>query len=103
MESKNETSAIAEAPNLINTLRALNEIGMRVNRLGMGHDLPATLQLIVENAVQAVAVGTDLAVSERGASAVIWVYDEAQRAFDPTSRVSAGEPTGASTDDFPRP
>lgn len=103
MESKNETSVITEAPNLINILRALNEIGMRVNRLGVGHDLPATLQLIVENAVQAVAVGTDTAVSELGASAVIWVYDEAQRAFDPTSRVSAGEPAGASTDDFPRP
>jgi GAF domain-containing protein len=69
----------------------------------MGHDLPTTLKLIVENAVQAVAVGTDTAEAEPGASAVIWVYDEAQRAFDPNSRVSAGEPVGASTDDFPRP
>lgn len=103
MGSKNEVSVAAEAPNLINTLLALNDIGARVNRLGMGHDLPATLQLIVENAVQAVAAGADPAPPAPNASAVIWVYDEARRAFDPGSRVSAGEPAGASSDDFPRP
>jgi len=87
--------------NLINTLAALNEIGVRINRLGMGHNLPATLRLIAEGAVSAVAAGTDPLT--RSVSAVIWIYDEARRAFAPDSRVSAGEPEGASTDDFPRP
>ncbi len=87
--------------NLINTLAALNEIGVRINRLGMGHNLPATLKLIAEGAVSAVAAGTDPLT--RSVSAVIWIYDEARRAFAPDSRVSAGEPEGASTDDFPRP
>jgi GAF domain-containing protein len=88
--------------NLIRTLAAFNEIGAQINRLGMSHDLPATLKLIVENAVQAVAVGATSPASNPPASAVIWIYDEAKRAFDPQSRVSAGEPPGASTDDFPR-
>ncbi len=103
MEPKDEVSTAAGASKLIKTLVALNEIGAQVNRLGVGHDLPATLQLIVENAVQAVAAGADLAPPAPNASAVIWVYDEARRAFDPESRVSAGEPAGASSDDFPRP
>jgi GAF domain-containing protein len=89
--------------NLIRTLATINEIGTRINRLGMRDDLTVTLGLIVENAVRAVAVGADSAGSEPNASAVIWVYDEAHQNFDPALRVSAGEPVGASTDDFPRP
>lgn len=88
---------------LVKTLAALNEIGGRISRLGMGHDLPETLRLIAEGAVQAVAAGIDLPDREALASAVIWIYDEARQAFDPRSRVSAGEPEGASADDFPRP
>jgi GAF domain-containing protein len=88
---------------LIKTLLALNEVGARVTRPGVGHDLPATLKLIVENAVQTVAAGTDTAAAAPNASAVIWVYDAARRVFEPDSRVSAGEPEGASSDDFPRP
>lgn len=89
--------------NLIKTLVALNEIGSSINRLGMGVDLAPTLQLIVENAVRAVAVGADPKDPHSPASAVIWVYDQARQAFEADSRVSAGEPEGASTDDFPRP
>lgn len=102
MKQKDEIPAAIGDSNLIKTLAALNEIGARVNRLGTGHDLSVTLHLIVENAVRAVAVGADSAALGPNASAVIWVYDQAHRAFDPTSRVSAGEPEGASTDDFPR-
>ncbi|MEW5957544.1 MAG: GAF domain-containing sensor histidine kinase [Chloroflexota bacterium] len=87
--------------NLIKTLAILNEIGVRINRLGMGHDLPATLKLIVEGAVE--AAGANQPGAGPNASAVIWIYDEARREFDPDSRVSAGEPDGTSTDDFPRP
>lgn len=104
MKPKSVNYLAVNNANLIRTLTALNEIGARINRLGMSYDLSATLKLIVENAVQAVAVGTGEATPpDPKASAVIWIYDEGQRAFDPKSRVSAGEPPGASTDDFPRP
>lgn len=89
--------------NLIQTLATLNEIGARISRPGLGHDLPATLKAIVEGAVEAVAAGTDASDPTTRASAVIWIYDEARREFEPGSRVSAGEPEGASTADFPRP
>ena len=81
---------MAEDTSLIKTLAALNEIGAQVNRLGLGQDLQVTLRLIVENAVRAVAVGADSVAPGPTASAVIWVYDQAQRAFDLNSRVSAG-------------
>jgi len=93
----------ARDADLIRTLAALKEVGDSINRLGMGHDLPTTLTLIAQGAVRAVAAGTDVAGPEAGASAVIWVYDEARQEFDPDSRVSAGEPEGASIDDYPRP
>lgn len=89
-------------PNLIKILAALNEIGRRINRLEPGQDLPATLKLIVENAVEVVAAGVEATISPP-ASAVVWIYESQQQAFDPYSRVSAGEPSGASTDDYPRP
>ncbi len=94
---------LAETSALIKTLQALNEVGLQVNHLGVGQDLAATLRLIAEKAVQALAAGAATNANQPTASAVIWVYDAAQRAFDPYSRVSAGEPEGASTDDFPRP
>jgi len=52
--------------------------------------------------VRAVAVGADCATPPSNASAIIWVYDEARQEFDLDLRVSAGEPDGTSTDDFPR-
>lgn len=98
MDLKNDVLASAT---LIKTLAALNEIGVRINRLGLGQDLPATLKLIVENAVEVVAAG--VTTPPPNASAVIWIYESELQTFDPRSRVSAGEPPGASTDDYPRP
>ncbi len=91
----------SELLNLVDILATLNEIGARISRLGMGDDLRTTLQLVVEGAVQAVSAGVPPGTPH--ASAVIWMYDEASRTFVPDSRVSAGEPEHASTDDFPRP
>jgi GAF domain-containing protein len=94
---------------LISTLTTLSEIGDSINRLGMGHNLQKTLSLIAAAAVRAVAAGTsrqdvtiDTIDNEAAASAVIWIYDQAREEFDPDSRVSAGEPEGASLDDYPR-
>ncbi len=105
MEQKNSTAASSDAA-LIKTLSSLNEIGARINRLGMGHNLPTTLKLIAAGAVQAVTAGAvpprPATTTESQASTVIWIYDEARQEFDPTSRVSAGEPEGTSVDDFPR-
>jgi GAF domain-containing protein len=90
----------AQDADLVKILTRLNEIGARVNRLGMGHDLTTTLELIATGAVEVVTTGTMSNGSE--ASAVIWVYDEARQEFDPNYRVSAGEPEETSIDDFPR-
>jgi GAF domain-containing protein len=103
LAKKDTLSADESQSNLIKTLAALNEIGARINHLAMGNDLTATLRLIAENAVQAVAVGADRVGAQSPASAIIWVYDEARQDFEPDLRVSAGEPKGASTDDLPRP
>ena len=92
-----------EGANLIRILTALNEIGASINRLGLSDDLETTLQLIVDNAVRVVAASVEAGGTDSPASAVIWIYDQGTEQFDPGSRVSAGEPTGASTDDFPRP
>ena len=100
-------SVSTPAPNseakLLKTLITLNEIGARINRLAMGQNRPAMLKLLAEGAVQAMAAGTDEAATAVNASAIIWIYDEDRQAFDPTSRVSAGEPERASIDDYPRP
>jgi len=93
-------TTVSSDANLIKTFTTLNEIGARITQLGMGHDLPTTLQLIATGAVEAVAAGTVETGTE--ASAVIWIYDEARQEFDTHFRVSAGEPEGTSIDDFPR-
>jgi GAF domain-containing protein len=86
---------------LLQALARLNEIGASINRL-TGSDvgrLDAILQLIVESAIKMAA----------GASAVLYIYDPESRAFDPVSRVSAGERGGAEAlglagaQDEPRP
>jgi signal transduction histidine kinase/putative methionine-R-sulfoxide reductase with GAF domain len=90
-------------PRLLEALASLNQIGAAINRLGLrdgagsaqnaAMGVLATLRLIVESAIKVVP----------DASAVIYTYDEAQYAFDPSSRVSAGEPRDAIPDDQPRP
>ncbi len=88
---------------LVKLLTALNKIGARINRLGLDGDLSAALQLIADNAVEAVAISVKPDLPSPQASAVIWVYDAATQTFDTSRRVAAGEPTGASTEDHPRP
>jgi GAF domain-containing protein len=90
-------------PDLINTLTTLNEIGTSINRLATRHDLAKTLELIVTGAVRVVRMGQEAVEPGLEPSAVIWIYDAAEDSFDRASRVSAGEPEGASIDDFPRP
>jgi GAF domain-containing protein len=89
-------------PNLSKILTALSEIGSRINQLGANHNLPATLRLIVENAVAAVSLEAASDTIAAKAAAVIWIYDEAFQTFDPASRVSVGEVEQTSLDDFPR-
>ena len=86
---------------LLDALANLNEIGAAINRISPrdAGSVEATLRLIVESATEVVP----------GASAVIYTYDQGQRAFDLESRVSAGErvspsePEGYVPQDDPRP
>ncbi len=80
---------------LIEALARVNAIGVRINRISWGDSagVAAVLRLIVENAIQMAP----------GASAVLYTYDWRRQAFDPGSRVAAGEEADVSVDDFPRP
>ena len=82
-------------PRLLDALASLNQISATINRIGPGDQtsVEATLHLIAESAIKVLP----------GASAVIYTYDQAQRIFDPTSRVSAGEQTDPIPGDEPRP
>ena len=82
-------------PRLLDALASLNEIGAAINRISPrdAGSVEATLCLIVESATEVVP----------GASAVIYTYDQGQRAFDLESRVSAGEPDDYIPHDDPRP
>jgi GAF domain-containing protein len=102
LEKIDSVQPIQDEAIVINTLANLNEIGASINRLGKGQDLLATLRLIAQGAVRAVAASADPASSLSNASAVMWIYDQAGQSFDPARRVSAGEPAHASPDDYPR-
>ena len=79
---------------LLDALASLNQIGATINRIAPGDraSVEATLRLIVESAIKVVP----------NASAVIYTYDLAQRAFEPASRVSAGEWIAPVPGDEPR-
>jgi len=81
-------------PRLLDALASLNEISAAVNRISPRDigSVEATLRLIVESAIEVVP----------GTSAVIYTYDRAQRAFDLSSRLSAGEPSDYTPNDEPR-
>jgi signal transduction histidine kinase/putative methionine-R-sulfoxide reductase with GAF domain len=89
-------------PRVLHALASLNQIGEAINRLSPGVEsggtgqradpVAETLQLIVHSAIRVLP----------GASAVIYTYDQQRRSFDLRSRVSAGEPVGATPDDVPR-
>jgi GAF domain-containing protein len=80
---------------LLEALKSLNQIGSTINQISPKDQLSvaAGLNLIVESAIKVLP----------GASAVIYTYDEEKRAFDPTSRVSAGEWVQPVPGDEPRP
>lgn len=81
---------------LLAALARLNDIGAGINALTGNEDAPsaahATLQLIVESAIQVAP----------GAAAVLYAYDRRRGAFDPVSRVSAGEWLGATAEERAR-
>jgi signal transduction histidine kinase len=83
MEFKRLSPSSDTDPRVLDALASLNEIGVNINRLGASEqiDIGATLSLIVESATKVVP----------GASAVIYAYDPQQKAFDPASRVLAGD------------
>lgn len=93
--SANKDSHPDANPRLLDILTSLNEIGATINRIGSRDDLGslARLNRIVESAIQVVS----------GSSAVIYMYDEANRSFDPATRVSAGELSPPVPGDEPRP
>ncbi|GAB4545205.1 MAG: hypothetical protein Kow0063_39190 [Anaerolineae bacterium] len=82
-------------PRLLEALASLNQISATINRLSPGDrgNVETTLRLIAESAIKVVP----------GASAVIYTYDQERGAFDPASRVSAGEQTEPVPGDEPRP
>ncbi|MBN2002532.1 MAG: GAF domain-containing sensor histidine kinase [Anaerolineae bacterium] len=100
---ENQTGVTHADNRLREALANLNQIGTAINRFspqGKIHhtqdpagEVRNTLLLIVESAIRVVP----------GASAVIYIYDQGQHAFDLSSRVSAGEPAGAPHQDNPRP
>lgn len=79
---------------LLDALARLNDIGAGINALTGSDDtrVDATLRLIVESAIQVVP----------GAAAVLYAYDRRRGAFDPVSRVSAGEWLGATAEERAR-
>ncbi len=79
---------------LLDALASLNQISAAINRMRAGDyvSIEATLHRIVESSIKVVP----------GASAVIYSYDQEQMAFDPASRVSAGDHSFRITGDKPR-
>ncbi len=79
---------------LLDALARLSEIGAGINALTGGDviGVEAALHLIVESAIQVVP----------GASAVLYTYSTGRGAFDPISRVSAGEWLGATPEERAR-
>ena len=76
-------------------LASLNRIGAAINAIGSEGQsgTEAALRLIVESAIKVVP----------GSSAVIYTYDPDRAAFNPSSRVSAGEEAPPVPLDVPRP
>lgn len=81
-------------PRLFEALSSLNKIGTTVNQIGQDGKVSVeeTLNLIVNSAIQVV----------KGASAVIYTYDNVQNSFTITSRVSAGDLSEENVEDEPR-
>jgi signal transduction histidine kinase/putative methionine-R-sulfoxide reductase with GAF domain len=82
-------------PRLFDALAHLNQIGSAINQLDTADlaSIQRVLQGVVTSATQAV----------RGATAILYTYDEARKMFVRESRVSDGEHAPADLDDSPRP
>jgi signal transduction histidine kinase/putative methionine-R-sulfoxide reductase with GAF domain len=82
-------------PRLMEAFAHLNRIGAAINQLESGDldSIESVLQMVVNSATQVV----------RGASAVLYTYDEVQGVFVEGSRVSAGAPGVEDLDAWPRP
>jgi GAF domain-containing protein len=83
---------------LLSALTILRESADEINRLSVENTTADGMRLIADTAVCLVNRG-----KEDEPAAVIWAYDAEQAAFDPSSRISAGEAEGPPPEDFPRP
>jgi GAF domain-containing protein len=83
---------------LLSALAILRQSANEINRLSAENTTADAMRLIADTAVRLV---------DRGAadepSTVIYSYDVEKAAFDPTSRMSAGEREGPVPEDYPRP
>jgi signal transduction histidine kinase/putative methionine-R-sulfoxide reductase with GAF domain len=80
---------------IVSALTSLTQIGAAINQIepGGSTSIEETLCLITRSAIQVVP----------GASSVIYIYDHVRQAFDPSTRVSAGESRPPDPTDAPRP
>ncbi|MBN1248586.1 MAG: GAF domain-containing protein [Anaerolineae bacterium] len=83
MPTVTDADLVQTDPRLVNALHSLNRIGAAINRLTpQGYaSVDVTLRLIAESVIQVVP----------GATAVLYTYAASEQAFEPASRVSAGE------------
>jgi GAF domain-containing protein len=83
---------------LLSALGILRESADEINRLSAENTTADAMRLIADTAVR-------LVDQEKGddPSTIIWAYDPEKAAFDPASRMSAGERGGSAPEDFPRP
>jgi GAF domain-containing protein len=95
MPNPSETDQTGADHILLNALASLNQISTAINRIGPTErvSMAETLRLITESAIKVVA----------GSSAVIYTFNQAEKTFDPASRVSAGERSLPMPEDIPRP
>jgi signal transduction histidine kinase len=80
---------------LLDALASLNQISTAINRIGPTErvSMAATLRLVTDSAIKVIP----------GSSAVIYTFNQDEKAFDPASRVSAGERSISMPNDIPRP
>src|SRR5688572_12960037 len=100
LPSPETTEAVNGPLDWPSALAVLRDAGARLHHLGPDTSLPEALLLIAETAVRLVALRAG--TTDR-ANAVIYTYDAARAAFDPASRVAAGEGLAPLLGDTPRP
>jgi GAF domain-containing protein len=83
---------------LLSALTILRESAAEINRLSAENTTADAMRLIADTAIRLVDQ-----VKADDPSTIIWTYDPERAAFDPASRISAGERVESAADDFPRP